>query len=289
MMLAQTFMMYYEGRAWRAPPPDNPDPQEVHRGILRLFNDDPMSLYSIYAVAKAGQAQGKSVGQWFGPSTMAHVIKAMVTEWHSRLFSVYVSNESTIYRKQLLELARKGDPKKPGTGASPEASTCEGLWQPVLIILPLRLGLEKLNRVYKPSLLRVFSWPQCVGMMGGKPSMSFYFIGAQDENLFYLDPHTTRPVESMQSAFNTEHYQCSQIRKMKLDDIDPCIAVCLFCKCEEDFHDLCARQEELSGTLQVEPIFVVEDDEPNYEEMACVQAMMSGDLDEDEEDDFVLM
>jgi len=34
---------------------------------------------------------------------------------------------------------------------------------------------------------------------------------------------------------------------------------------------------------------VVEDDEPNYEEMACVQAMMSGDLDEDEEDDFVLM
>jgi len=86
-----------------------------------------------------------------------------------------------------------------------------------------------------------------------------------------------------------QHYQCSQIRKMKLDDIDPCIAVCLFCKCEEDFHDLCARQEELSGTLQVEPIFVVEDDEPNYEEMACVQAMMSGDLDEDEEDDFVLM
>jgi len=41
-----------------------------------------------------------------------------------------------------------------------------------------------------------------------------------------------------------QHYQCSQIRKMKLDDIDPCIAVCLFCKCEEDFHDLCARQEE---------------------------------------------
>ncbi|KAJ2358692.1 Cysteine protease atg4, partial [Coemansia erecta] len=38
----------------------------------------------------------------------------------------------------------------------------------------------------------LFQIPQSVGLVGGKPSRSFYFIGRQGENLFYLDPHVTR-------------------------------------------------------------------------------------------------
>ncbi|KAJ1883789.1 Cysteine protease atg4, partial [Kickxella alabastrina] len=38
----------------------------------------------------------------------------------------------------------------------------------------------------------LFQIPQSVGLVGGKPSRSFYFIGRQGDSLFYLDPHVTR-------------------------------------------------------------------------------------------------
>ena len=87
--------------------------------------------------------------------------------------------------------------------------------------------------------------------------MSFFFIGSQDENLFYLDPHTVRSAVPMSGEFDTREFQCEQLRKMKLDDIDPCLAVCLLCETEADFDDLCERQDALAA-LGVDPIFNVE-------------------------------
>jgi cysteine protease ATG4 len=40
----------------------------------------------------------------------------------------------------------------------------------------------------------LFQFPQSVGISGGRPSSSYYFVGTQADSLFYLDPHHTRPV-----------------------------------------------------------------------------------------------
>ena len=39
----------------------------------------------------------------------------------------------------------------------------------------------------------MYTFPQSVGIAGGRPSSSYYFVGSQADNLFYLDPHNTRP------------------------------------------------------------------------------------------------
>lgn len=39
----------------------------------------------------------------------------------------------------------------------------------------------------------LFTWPQSVGIAGGRPSSSYYFVGTQADALFYLDPHHARP------------------------------------------------------------------------------------------------
>jgi cysteine protease ATG4 len=47
---------------------------------------------------------------------------------------------------------------------------------------------------YIPSLQATFTFPQSLGILGGKPGASTYIVGVQDENAFYLDPHEVQPV-----------------------------------------------------------------------------------------------
>src|ERR1700677_2348287 len=38
----------------------------------------------------------------------------------------------------------------------------------------------------------LYAFPQSVGIAGGRPSSSYYFVGSQADNLSYLEPHHTR-------------------------------------------------------------------------------------------------
>jgi cysteine protease ATG4 len=69
-------------------------------------------------------------------------------------------------------------------------------WKPLIILMPLRLGLEKLNPIYIRFICKIFEMSQSLGIVGGKPSSSFYFIGCQDESLLYLDPHVVQCVSN---------------------------------------------------------------------------------------------
>ncbi|XP_042456748.1 cysteine protease ATG4B-like isoform X1 [Zingiber officinale] len=62
-------------------------------------------------------------------------------------------------------------------------------WAPILLLVPLVLGLEKINPRYIPLLWETFAFPQCLGILGGKPGASTYTVGVQDEKALYLDPH----------------------------------------------------------------------------------------------------
>lgn len=65
--------------------------------------------------------------------------------------------------------------------------------RPVLILLNLRLGLDRFNTIYLASVKSIFTFPQAVGIAGGRPSSSYYFVGCQENSLFYIDPHFPRP------------------------------------------------------------------------------------------------
>ncbi|EPB66095.1 peptidase family C54 [Ancylostoma ceylanicum] len=52
---------------------------------------------------------------------------------------------------------------------------CE--WRPLLLLVPLRLGLTTINRCYLPAIESFFKLESCVGIIGGRPNHALYFIG----------------------------------------------------------------------------------------------------------------
>lgn len=63
----------FVGRDWRWSPETT---SSTYVDILKRFEDKRAAPYSIHQIALMGEAtEGKSVGQWFGPNTIAQVLK----------------------------------------------------------------------------------------------------------------------------------------------------------------------------------------------------------------------
>ena len=122
----------------------------------------------------------------------------------------------------------------------------------------------------------MYTFPQSVGIAGGRPSSSYYFVGSQADNLFYLDPHNPRPAiplrphpdngenstssshtpnDSMRrgldpiqlhyctaySAAELKTFHCERGRKMPLSGLDPSMLIGFLCRDEKDWWDFKKR------------------------------------------------
>ncbi|KAK5581395.1 hypothetical protein RB653_001427 [Dictyostelium firmibasis] len=139
-------------------------------------------------------------------------------------------------------------------------------WEPLLILIPMRLGLDGLNSIYHSSLLEIFKFPQNLGVVGGKPRASLYFIAAQDDNLFYLDPHTVQNHIEVEngSKFPLNTFFCSTTKRTHVSEVDPSLVVAFFCKTKDDFNDFVERSKKMTSQME-NPIFSIFDNEPDYD------------------------
>ncbi|XP_071022003.1 cysteine protease ATG4B-like isoform X4 [Oncorhynchus clarkii lewisi] len=155
-------------------------------------------------------------------------------------------------------------------GACALAEEETALWKPLVLLIPLRLGLSDINKAYIETLKQCFQLPQSLGVIGGKPNSAHYFIGYVGEELIYLDPHTTQPAvepcEDSQVPDDTYHCQHPPCR-MHICEIDPSVAVGFFCRTEDDFDDWCMRIRKLSHTRGSLPMFELVDCQPSH--LAC--------------------
>ncbi len=62
----------------------------------------------------------------------------------------------------------------------------------MILLIPVRLGVEKLDSRYIEGLKKCLQMEQSLGFVGGKPRSSLYFVGYQSDRLLYLDPHTVQ-------------------------------------------------------------------------------------------------
>ncbi|XP_019395978.1 PREDICTED: cysteine protease ATG4A isoform X1 [Crocodylus porosus] len=277
MMLAQALICRHLGRDWQWEK-HRRQPEEYQK-ILQCFLDRKDCCYSIHQMAQMGVGEGKSIGEWFGPNTVAQVLKklALFDEWNS--LAVYVSMDNTVVIEDIKKMCRS-PPQSSGAAYGSThshrsafgrnkntAGFCSG-WKPLLLIIPLRLGINHINPIYIDAFKECFKMPQSLGALGGKPNNAYYFIGFLGNELIYLDPHTTQIfVDSEENGMvDDQSFHCQQApHRMKIMNLDPSVALGFFCKEEKDFDNWCSlAQKEILKQQSLRMFELVQKHPPHW-------------------------
>lgn len=119
-------------------------------------------------------------------------------------------------------------------------------WKSVIIIVPVRLGTETFNSMYDSCVKSLFRLKSCLGIIGGRPRHSLYFIGSTEDKLIYLDPHNDqKAIDPSKNDFPLNSYHCDFPRKLSLERMDPSCAVGFYCRTHQEFNDLMNTLKEI--------------------------------------------
>lgn len=97
----------------------------------------------------------------------------------------------TVYKQDVIDLvtrewphSRRNSTRSSTSSADVQtAETPDDPWRPVVILIPVRLGGENFNPVYIPCIQAILAHDMCLGIIGGKPKHSLYFVGWQGKKV----------------------------------------------------------------------------------------------------------
>ena len=178
-----------------------------------------------------------------------------------------------VYEDSFFKLAKDGD----------------GNFNPTLILVGIRLGIDRVTPAYWEALKATLQLPQSVGIAGGRPSSSHYFFGIQGDYFFYLDPHDTRPAlpfhKDPTNFTEKEIDSCHtrRLRRLPLKEMDPSMLIAFLIRDGEDWKNW----RRALGTASGKPVVHVADEEPSLHGHGTVRKSAVDDVetfdDEDEE------
>ncbi|KAF3397485.1 putative cysteine protease atg4 [Talaromyces pinophilus] len=272
-LLANALVISRLGRDWRR----GSNTTEENK-LLSLFADDPAAPFSIHRFVRHGALYcGKHPGEWFGPSATATCIQALSEEYKDADINVYASSDSTyVYQDKFKAVAYNQSDRM----------------RPTLILLGTRLGIDRITPVYRKGLEDLLKLPQSLGIAGGRPSSSHYFIGVQNSFFFYLDPHHTRPALPYKDDFaytqeEVDSCHTRRLRRIHIDDMDPSMLVGFLIRDENDWIDwkrrIASSRQENGGKAIIHIVDTESAPTPTMEREAALDEVEVLDDDDDSE------
>lgn len=143
---------------------------------------------------------------------------------------------------------------------NPPTSEKEEDWPSALLLLiPLRLGLDKFNTAYIPVLKKFLRNRHSVGIIGGQVNRAIYFVGYRGDTLLGMDPHTVFHNPSLNVPFpSTEHLNQihrSDLYELDFSLLDPSLALAFYFSDRYEFKAFCDEtkfhQEQKTGELMM--------------------------------------
>jgi len=247
MMVAMALKRHYLARTFFY---DENEIDIKHNTLVSLFCDYPADMcpLSLHNLLTHAHCFNKPVGSWFAPSEACHLVHKCISSssFQNKIHDLgsVVFTDGTVFLNKLKELFE--------------------IHRSLLLLIPLRLGLQEINHGYLPVLRRWMENEYCLGFIGGKPRKSLYFYGYQDERLFYLDPHFTQStIDIGKKNLETKTYHFEQCLSMHETELDPSLALGFYIpsiECLGEFWSLCQHITENSNL----PVLHFQERQPDY-------------------------
>ncbi|GMH78304.1 hypothetical protein TL16_g07747, partial [Triparma laevis f. inornata] len=275
--------------------------------VLREWSDWPGKKFGLHEIMRCGVKFDKFPGEWFGPTTGCRVVAACLGGVDGEVYGggegieVIVVDEGTVYVDQVEERmkAEEDEEEKKRKAMQPDPnSDYDPLHNPppplpsslapwpksLLLLVPLRLGVSKIDPSFRTNLTKYFSLPQCLGILGGTPRHAIYFYGCSEDGkvLYGKDPHYTQftPGKEWDETLGREEVVLSREYRRsihgssvssKLSGIDPSLALAFYCDSREEWLGLvrdgfkggiCLSSKETGDGSN--PLFSVQDVRPDF-------------------------
>jgi len=218
--------------------------------LLNKFNDKLSANFSFQNLVLQFKHSDKNykIGTWLGPNNVCHSLTKLINlqnelkEENWPVLRSFVCMDSTVVVPEI--------PNFKSQSASSTSKSSATSQSPILILIPLRLGLEHIYAdTYRDSLLSALSLPQSVGFIGGRPRAAYYFFGhsQSSKELLCLDPHTVQSHHPKIDESNMSEYSCENpLIINSVDSLDPSLALGFLCKCQNDLENLLDELEKLN-------------------------------------------
>lgn len=178
-------------------------------------------------------------GEWFGPSAAARCIAALAEHPAAGGLRVHISDADTVYTPRFLRTAYAGTET----------------FHPTLLLIPIRLGIKGVTQVYWEALKASVTMTQSVGIAGGRPSSSHYFLGVQGDRFIYMDPHVCRPALT-EEGLDVESCYTRRLRMLRVQDMDPSMMLAFLIRDEEEWRGWRRGVREVVGKAVVNVVDV---------------------------------
>lgn len=101
----------------------------------------------------------------------------------------------------------------------------------MLVLIPTRLGLNKIDKDYYLPILKFFECELNMGIIGGQPKKALYFVGCQKQDLIFLDPHIVKDaIDPKNIRQNHMEMHCDSARKLNITKIDTSLTFAFYIK-----------------------------------------------------------
>ena len=239
MLIANCLFIHHFGKDFNLINSDKLPEQYID--IISLFIDNYIAKFSLHNIVSGPIKTCIEPGIWYGPGTISYILVNLVN-YHKyyKDFSTILCEERVLFYHEVIETLQN----KNG----------------ILILLPMRLGLNSISELYCEQLISLLKINQFIGMVGGKGSSSFYFLGIdEDDNLIYLDPHKIQEYNLEENITST--YHTSNYGKMNIKSLNTTLSIGFYCKNLDDFGELTSSIKSITSLTK--PLIII-DQEIDY-------------------------
>ena len=155
--------------------------------------------FSIKTLCDVGELFERTAGEWFSDVIITGIFKKISYFFelfnHPKLNAQVMTYQSCIDIPDILQKCfvekKKDKDNKKHIHFNKKYYYFEKMG---IVFVNVRVGLDKIPKEYYPGIKKLFDLKECIGIVGGKTRLAYYFIGYVNDSeiLLYLDPHVSK-------------------------------------------------------------------------------------------------